>query len=172
MVLRWRGPAPTLWATNESWKQQCGSKKLGAATQTQSVLPNYNRNLWLLSKLLGTRRSNGLSSRPDLWSSLCFVLSWSYVFLLHTDPRSARQNRHNRTRWTSGGWFPIQLPGLDVLPISTSWKVWAAAAAAAAESHSWRHFQCLLHNVNLKNHFPLVFAILSTTAPVRAEELE
>ena len=77
-------------------KQQCWTKKLGPATQTQSVLLNYHRNRWLLSEFLGTWRSNRLSSRPDLWSSSCFVLSWSEVFLLHTDPCLARQNHWHR----------------------------------------------------------------------------
>jgi len=53
-----------------SWKQQHRSKKLGPATQTQSVLHNYNRNAWLLLRLLGTWRSNRPGPAADLWSSV------------------------------------------------------------------------------------------------------
>lgn len=91
MLHSWLSLVQTFRATTIIWKQQWRSEKLGPATQTQYVLLNYNRNPWLLSKLLGTWRSNRPSSRPDLWSSVCFVFSWSQVFLLHTDPCSARQ---------------------------------------------------------------------------------
>lgn len=100
MLHSWLSLVRTFRAATIIWEQQCRSKKLEPATQTQSLLLNYNRNRWLLSKLLGTWRSNRLSSRPDLWSSVCFVFSWSQVFLLHTDPCSARQN-HRHRRWTA-----------------------------------------------------------------------
>lgn len=80
----------------QSGNNNVGVKSLDLQHKHKSVLLNYNRNPWLLLKLLGTRRSNRLSSRPDLWSSACFVLSWSQVFLLHTDPCLARQNPSSR----------------------------------------------------------------------------
>lgn len=101
----WLSPLQTLRATSVIWKQQCSSEK------SLDLQHKHNLCSWTITgtagfygELLGTWRSNRASSAPDLWSSRCFVFGWSRVFLLHTDPRSARQNQRKRSDASTRSW--------------------------------------------------------------------
>lgn len=158
--------------TTVIWKQQCRSKNLGYATQTQSALPNYNRNACLLSKLLGTRCSNSHSSCPDLWSSLCFVFSSSKVFLVHTDPRLVRQkpssqkgggleaawmiprsNHHSLRLIKTPVWVMTHLDRVGILAsccrITTALVTTFSAPASCSQLEKWFSFH--VHNTFQNN---------------------